>query len=55
MSREQLLDIGEKVEQHALKTGFDEVAVLVYSRESVMVKFANGEPSVVQSSVDRVA
>jgi PmbA protein len=55
MSREQLLDIGERVEQHALKTGFDEVAVLVYSRESVMVKFANGEPSVVQSWVDRVA
>jgi len=55
MSREMLIEIGEKIKQHALRAGFEEVAVMMYSRESVMVKFANGEPSVVQNWTDRVA
>jgi PmbA protein len=55
MSREMLIEVGEKIKQHALKAGFEEVAVMTYCRESVMVKFANGEPSVVQNWTDRVA
>ncbi|MEZ0346590.1 MAG: TldD/PmbA family protein [Infirmifilum sp.] len=45
----QLVEIGKKVQERALKMGFDEVAVDARSTESVMVKFANSEPSVIQN------
>jgi len=44
-----LLEVGTKVKEKALAIGFDEVAVGVTATESVMVKFANSEPSVVQN------
>ncbi len=45
----QLVEIGRKVKERALSIGFEEVAVSVSSSDSVMVKFANSEPSVIQN------
>ncbi|AKG38083.1 MAG: TldD/PmbA family protein [Infirmifilum sp.] len=47
--KEQLLEIGKKVVEKALSMGFDEAAVDVRSTDSLMVKFANSEPSVIQN------
>lgn len=52
---ESLVEIGEKIKNYAMRAGFEEVAVLLYRRESVMVKFANGEPSVTQNWTDHTA
>lgn len=45
----QLLEMGKKVMEKALTMGFDEVAVDIRAIESLMVKFANSEPSVTQN------
>ena len=44
----ELLEVGVKLRDRALKEGFEEAAVLVTQTESLMVKFANSEPSVIQ-------
>lgn len=51
--KEELLSIANKVSKRAVEAGFDEAAVLAVYRESTMVKFANSEPSVVQSWRDK--
>lgn len=44
----QLIEAAVKLRNNALKAGFEEAAVLAEAVESVMVKFANSEPSIVQ-------
>uniref|UniRef100_A0A7C3WPI3 TldD/PmbA family protein n=1 Tax=Thermofilum pendens TaxID=2269 RepID=A0A7C3WPI3_THEPE len=51
----ELLEIGVKLRDKALREGFEEAAVLVTHTESLMVKFANSEPSVVQRWSSREA
>ncbi len=51
----ELIEIGVKLRDRALREGFEEAAVLVTHTESVMVKFANSEPSVVQRWSSREA
>jgi len=48
MSEARLLDVGKSVLRELIKE-FNEVAVLMLSRESVMVKITNNEPSSIQS------
>ncbi len=47
--KDELVSIGEKVVKRALEIGFDEAAVTVTYVNSSMTKFANSEPSVIQS------
>ena len=47
--KEELLSLVNGAVKRAIELGFDEAAVLSVYRESTMVKFANGEPSIVQS------
>ncbi len=48
MAREELLGLGSKIVEKALKEGFDEAAVLVRRVDETMVKLANSQPSVTQ-------
>ncbi len=53
MIRDELLGVGERIVKRGLEKGFDEVAVRADYYDAVMVKFANSEPSVVQSWRER--
>lgn len=48
MSRNEMLDLGSRIVDKALKEGFDETAVLIERFDKTMVKIANSQPSVVQ-------
>lgn len=51
----QLVEAAVKIRDSALKAGFEEAAVLAEATQSVMVKFANSEPSVIQRWSTRTA
>ncbi|MEM0335131.1 MAG: TldD/PmbA family protein [Thermofilum sp.] len=51
----QLIEAAIKLRDSALRAGFEEAAVLAESVESIMVKFANSEPSVIQRWSTRTA
>lgn len=49
MIKDELIGIGERLVKRALEIGFDEAAVTATFVNSSMTKFANSEPSVIQS------
>ncbi len=52
--KEELLETSKKLVDRALSEGYDEAAVLLNHRKTVMVKLANSEPSVIQRWRDLV-
>ena len=48
MSETRLLDTGKFILKELSKK-FDEAAVLMYDRESIMIKIANNQPTIIQS------